>query len=174
MYSSTEAESWISLYLENRLQIEGFFRNRIQNPEDCKDLEQELFIRIHKLDPDKKVDDRRAYLFRIAHNLVNDLLRYRQRQQHHTSDVTDIQELKHDTYQVDDQLSDRQRLTLLEEAIEELPAKCREVFLLRKVEEMPNREIASRLGISQNMVEKHLRKALKELRHFLEQKEKLN
>ncbi|WP_169566388.1 RNA polymerase sigma factor [Sneathiella limimaris] len=169
MHNSAKDEtSWIALYLKNKRQIELFFRRRIRNEEDCKDLEQELFIRIHKLEPHKTVEDPKAYLFRIAHNLVNDLLRYRQRHDAHIADISEIQNLGQDTYKADDQVADRQNLALLEQAIDKLPPKCREVFLLRKIEDLPNRQIAIRLGISQNMVEKHLRKALKELRQSLE------
>ena len=54
----------------------------------------------------------------------------------------------------------RERLAILAGAVEELPPRCREVFMLRKVEGLDQAEIARRLGISRNMVEKHLRKAL--------------
>ncbi|MBO6826658.1 MAG: RNA polymerase sigma factor [Sneathiella sp.] len=173
MYNSSLNKSWIDIYLNNKSQIELFFRQRIDNPEDCKDLEQELYIRIHKLDPDKQVEDRRAYLFRIAHNLINDLLRWRQRSHYQNTENDALQEVRDDTYRVDDQVSDRQRLALLREAIDHLSPKSKEVFLLRKVEDIPNREIAERLGISQNMVEKHLRKALGELKKYLSDKEKI-
>ena len=174
MFCSVANNLWINLYLENKPQIEIFFRRRLSNPEDCKDLEQELFLKVHKLDPNKKVDDPRAYLFKIAHNLVNDLLRNKLRNQTQSVEIAEIQEIKQDTYQVDDQVSDRQRIRILQQAIEELSPKTKEVFLLRKVEDLPNREISKRLGISQNMVEKHLRKALKALRQYLERKDKFH
>jgi RNA polymerase sigma factor (sigma-70 family) len=58
------------------------------------------------------------------------------------------------------QLIARQELRRLALAIDELPPRCREVFLLSRFESMANGEIAIRLGISRNMVEKHLIKAL--------------
>jgi RNA polymerase sigma factor (sigma-70 family) len=54
----------------------------------------------------------------------------------------------------------RERLALLAAAMDELPPRCREVFVLRQVEQLDQAEIARRLCISRNMVEKHLRKAL--------------
>lgn len=41
-----------------------------------------------------------------------------------------------------------------------LPFKCREVFLLSRVEEMSNKSIAQKLGISVSTVEKHIGKAM--------------
>jgi len=57
----------------------------------------------------------------------------------------------------------RQRLDKLVEAVNTLPPRCRAVFILRKFENLSQAEIAERLGISRNMVEKHLRHALQTL-----------
>ncbi len=170
MYSSSIGNFWIQIYADNRPQFERFFRQRVNSPEDCEDLQQELYIRVHKLDPDKPIDDPRAYLFRIALNLVNDLLRRRQRLSYQSAEIPDEAEVRDDTYSAEVQLYDRQRVRLLEQAIAELPPKCRQVFLLRKVEDLSAREIAARLDISQNMVEKHLRKALSDCRAYLAKK----
>lgn len=46
----------------------------------------------------------------------------------------------------------------------ELPSNCREAFLLRKLDGMAHHEIASRMGISKDMVEKHIVNAMKHCR----------
>lgn len=46
------------------------------------------------------------------------------------------------------------------DAINNLPPRCREVFVLRRFHDLSPDDIAKRLGISRNMVEKHLRSAL--------------
>jgi RNA polymerase sigma-70 factor (family 1) len=56
---------------------------------------------------------------------------------------------------------------LLEKGLEELPPKCREVFVLSRFSHMTYKEIASGLGISVKTVENQLGKALKILRAFL-------
>ena len=55
----------------------------------------------------------------------------------------------------------------LDAAIESLPPKCREVFRLSYLEDLSNREISERLGISQSTVENHMYAALKQLRRKL-------
>ena len=59
----------------------------------------------------------------------------------------------------------------IEEAIQEamavLPKKCREVFVLSKIEGLKNREIAEKLGISEKTVERHMSIALSKLREEL-------
>ncbi|MNT73467.1 putative RNA polymerase sigma factor FecI [compost metagenome] len=53
-----------------------------------------------------------------------------------------------------------QRLRLLQAAIDEMPARQREAFLLYRYDELRCEEIASRMGISVRAVEKHLQLAL--------------
>ncbi|MFL9924108.1 RNA polymerase sigma factor [Herbaspirillum lusitanum] len=54
----------------------------------------------------------------------------------------------------------KQRLALLAQAIESLPPRCREVFVLHKIHEWPQAEVADYLGISIKTVEKHMRIAV--------------
>ena len=62
-----------------------------------------------------------------------------------------------------------QRLDLLQRALAELPAACRDCFLLRKLEGLSHPEIAERLGVSRSMVEKHIVNAMKHCRVRLRQ-----
>jgi len=56
---------------------------------------------------------------------------------------------------------------ILKVAFDQLPPKCREIFLLSKQEELSNKEIADRLGISVKTVENQMTIALKKLREQL-------
>ena len=50
------------------------------------------------------------------------------------------------------------------EIVNELPERCREVFILSRVDGMKNREIASKLNLSLKAIEKHISYALRVLR----------
>lgn len=54
-------------------------------------------------------------------------------------------------------LEGERALVLLTEAIASLPPRCQAVFVMHKVHELPQAEVAERLGISLKTVEKHLR-----------------
>lgn len=58
----------------------------------------------------------------------------------------------------------QQRLAAVQRTIDGLPPRCREVFWLCKIEGHTQPEIAALLGISLNMVERHLMRALLDLR----------
>ena len=62
----------------------------------------------------------------------------------------------------------RERICILIEAVNELPPRCREVFLLSRFDDLSNGQIAERLGISRNMVEKHVIKAMVHCRRRLD------
>lgn len=56
---------------------------------------------------------------------------------------------------------------ILDAAVDQLAPKCREIFLLSKYEELSNKEIAEKLGISVKTVENQMTIALKKLREYL-------
>ena len=57
----------------------------------------------------------------------------------------------------------QQRLRILQTIIDRLPPRCREVFWLLRIEGLKQQEIATKLGISLNMVERHVKRALLDL-----------
>lgn len=73
-----------------------------------------------------------------------------------------------DAVDFDDSFIDTEEFRkILDAAIEQLPPKCKEIFLLSKKEELSNKEIAEQLGISVKTVENQMTVALKKLREYL-------
>lgn len=61
-------------------------------------------------------------------------------------------------------LRGKQLFDALENAIGDLPPRCREVFVLHKLQDMSQDEVAARLGISRKMVVKHMERAMSGIR----------
>lgn len=57
----------------------------------------------------------------------------------------------------------QQRLHMLQAIIDRLPPRCRETFWLFRIEGLPQQEIAAQLGISLNMVQRHIMRAMLDL-----------
>ncbi len=73
-----------------------------------------------------------------------------------------------DQTEIDDLHLDAEKFrSVLHEAIQNLPPKCREIFLLNKVDYLSHKEIAEKLGISLKTVENQTTIALKKLRDYL-------
>ena len=72
-----------------------------------------------------------------------------------------------DTISAERRASAQQELRRLAEAIDRLPPKCREAVWMRRVDDLPQKEVAARLGISEKTVEKHIMKGMRLLANAL-------
>lgn len=54
-------------------------------------------------------------------------------------------------------------------AVKQLPDKTREIFIMSRVKNMKNREIAEKMGVSEKTIEYHMTKAVKFLRTILKE-----
>lgn len=126
----------------------------------AEDVVQECFATLwEKLEAGLAVANRRAYLYMTVRNRCLDLLRRKGMQ---------TESLKpYDTYGIidDDDAQERSQIEArLWTAIDSLPEKCREVFLMSKRDGLKYEEIATELGISENTVRNQISKALKVLK----------
>lgn len=128
--------------------------------EAAEDLLQESFLRLLKAQPAEAVQDPRAYLHRTARNLMLDAERHARRSP--LLHLTEEQRVAvpGQAPGADHVLIAREELERLRWIIEGLPPRQREVFTLHRLEGLAPDEIADRLGISRNMVDRHLRLAL--------------
>lgn len=132
-----------------------FARRRLGGAHAADDLVQEACLRFTRVDG-SSIASPRAFLYRILANLVLDHQRRQIRQPVDDLDFTDAADASPDA---ETALIWRERLAILSRAVEELPPRCRECFVLRRFDDLSQDEIARRMGISRNMVEKHLRAA---------------
>lgn len=70
------------------------------------------------------------------------------------------EELRRDEVCIEQQASRKQRMQRLLRVVNGLPPRCRDVFVLRMIEGLSQRDIADRLGIAVSTVEKHLARGL--------------
>jgi RNA polymerase sigma-70 factor (ECF subfamily) len=114
------------------------------------------------------------YLFKSAYTKSLNHLNSKanKTQKFHDRDVdSDIQRiyLQSMLSEQENELWAKQLDAMIRSAVEALPPRCRRVFVLSRSYDMKNREIAELLGISVKAVEKHISKALCELRSSLDE-----
>jgi RNA polymerase sigma-70 factor (ECF subfamily) len=136
-----------------------FLTQKLGRKEDAMDVAQEAYVRMLSLEHPEEIRHPRAFLYKTASNLAVDSLRREQVRLSHAglSIIEQIPSLESSPEAVTDA---RERLEILRQAIADLPPKCRTVFLLHKFKNLSHAEIAARFGISKNMVEKHIIKAM--------------
>lgn len=129
--------------------------------DDIHDLRQEAYVRVYEAAAQCRPRAPKSFLFTTARNLMADRLR--------RSRVVSI-EAKADLESLAahiDEISPehhavaRDDLRTLARAFEQLTPRCREVVWLRRVEDLSQREVAERLGVAENVVEKQIAKAMR-------------
>ena len=161
--SLAAGEKGDSSLIEHIQALRRYARALVGNHADAEDIVQETLKRaLNYLDGSKRIDNLRAYLFTILHNVRIDALKRRRREgaQVPVEDTTIASPEASQT----DKLAARQAL----EAIQKLSEEHREVLLLVGVEEMTYREAADILGIAIGTVMSRLNRARAALRKVLE------
>lgn len=148
----------------------GFLARHMGGDRDAaSDVAQETLLRAWALHAGSTSDsvgpaavrEPRALLYRIARNLVIDLHRQRQRQGRGDEvGIEGVDVLAPDSDEPEVIHASRQRTAALLQAIEALTPRCREAFVLHKFDGLSHAEVAQRMGISRNMVEKHVIRAM--------------
>jgi RNA polymerase sigma-70 factor (ECF subfamily) len=148
--------------------LQRFLTRRLGCAETAKDLVQDTFLRLLQASPGQALLNPRAFLFRIATNLVID---HHRRQQYRTtlSDTDLPVEAPDPCPSVETVVLSKQQVSLLKKSIEELPPKCRQVFILIKFHHLTHCEVSARLGISQSTVVKHMIKAVEYCRRRVQE-----
>lgn len=136
--------------------------------EAAPDLLQDAFVRVLRHDKIDTIVDPGAFLHTTALNLTRDFSRRRETEAKYLVPGAFDDDHPARDAPPDEQLDAKQKARCLLAAVEALPPKCRQVFIMRRFEDLSQDEISDRLGISRNMVEKHLRLALERCRAALD------
>lgn len=128
---------------------------------DAEDLLQDAYLRLLRVRASEPIRCVRALLFAIARNAVRDAVRQKIADRKIHDPGVDPVDVMDETPGVVDLVSRRQEYGLLAEAIRALPDRCREVLVLRKIHGLSQKEIAGRLGITENTVESLVSRGVK-------------
>ncbi len=164
-------------------QLSGFVNSRVNRDEDAEDVLQDVWYQLSRLTNMHELENIGAWLYRVARNRITDL--YRKRDDDLLENYT--YEDEDGTFEIKDILlldvSDNAELALFKEmfweellkALDELPRKQREVFVLNEIEDMTLQEIADReqeniktIISRKGYAVKHLRKRLQNLYNDLD------
>lgn len=163
-----------TLYGVHRDDLLRFLVARVGSRDDAEDLVQDLWMRARQ-HAGTPVLNGRAYLYRMAQNLVVDRLRERQRRarrerawlDERCPGASDGAEPADPAARADAQLIEREEVAQLAAALATLPEGARRVFELHKLHGLAHADVAAALGISKSGVEKHMAVAMKYLRRAL-------
>jgi RNA polymerase sigma-70 factor, ECF subfamily len=142
-----------------------FASGYLADQDTAEEIVQQLFINLwnqrQTIDPEKQI---KSYLFTAVKNRCLNHIRDIKKFRNYYLDVEAELEIP---VAEKDIVSEKELEQRIADALEKLPAKCREVFELCRFEEMKYHEVAQKLDISQKTVEAQMSKALRILREEL-------
>lgn len=140
-----------------------FFTDKFLHDFDLsRSVVQQVFVDMWIKRDKLQVTSLQSYLFQSVRNASLDLLKHRKAESKYLSSLESEADNQRSDWMEEAELADR-----INKAIQKLPDKCREIFVLCRFEELKYTEIATRLNISVKTVEMQIGIALKKLRKEL-------
>jgi RNA polymerase sigma factor (sigma-70 family) len=141
--------------------LEQYLRRCWPHVDELHDLRQEVYVRVFEAAARARPHQPKSFLFTTARHLMTDRLRRGRVVSIEPAGDFGALDLLVDEVSPERRFGARQLLKRLADAFDRLPDRCRQVMWLRRVEEMPQKEVARRLGISEKAVEKQLARGVR-------------
>jgi len=141
--------------------LTAFLRRHCRETHDIVDLRQDVYVRVYEAAETGLPDNPKAFVFAVARNLLVDRARHQQ-----VAAIVALAPSGELPDHVDELCPERhamgrQDIACLEQAFSDLPPKCREVVELRKIAGLSQRDVATRLGVTEGTVEKQIAKGIR-------------
>ncbi len=166
--NAPEVEAWfVREVLPLEAMLMQYLRHNWRDPSEVEDLRQEVYIRVCQAAKKEFPHPAKAFVFTTARNLLID--RARKSNVVPIEAVSDLDSLgiAMDAPGPDRSAIARDELRKLQDALDQLPPRQREVMILGRIEGLTGREIAERLGLAETTVSEHLAKGMHALTDIL-------
>jgi RNA polymerase sigma-19 factor, ECF subfamily len=154
------------LYHRYKHKLYSNLRKLVKSESEAEELLQQLFVKIWEnrlsLDADKVF---KAYLFRIAENLVYDFFRKVTRDKNMEARLMTIATENYS--HIEESIYSKEREAIINRAVAALPPQRRHIFTLCKLEGKTYEEVSIELGISTSTVNDHIVKGTRSVREYL-------
>lgn len=169
MPSNPLEEEFLKVYHSHADAIYRYCYFRLYSKEKAHDMAQEAFMKVWQyLSEGKKVDNLRAFLYKVTNNLIIDSVRKKKE--------SSLDALAEDGFEPVDthhpNLDAQIDGILLTETLQSLSEEYRDVIYMRYIDNLQPREIAEVLGESVNIISVRIHRGLKKLKQIMEEKEK--
>jgi RNA polymerase sigma factor (sigma-70 family) len=161
MRPSDERALWLSRYvLQHEPALRAWLGHRRMSGLEVDDIVQETYARLITVQSVAEIVNVKNYMFQTAHSVM--MSHMRRSKVVSIQAVSDLDELGIAAHEFtpEEQVADRDELRRLAQAISALPGKIRDVFVMRRVTGLSQRDVAKQLGLSESTVEKHMSRGI--------------
>jgi RNA polymerase sigma-70 factor (ECF subfamily) len=139
-------------------------RRRFGDRHFARDVMQDVCVQLLERPPEQVISRPLAFLRHVSTHRAIDRHRSEQSRQEALDEWAATAQI-HGAVAGDaeQEMAFRQQVDKLERCIAALPPRCRDVFILHRLHDMPQHEVAERLGISRGMVARHMARAMASL-----------
>lgn len=169
--ATSDAHRWFQVEVySHEAQLKSYLRGSYPSVRDIDDVVQESYLRVWKASAVRPIASAKAFLYRVARNVVIDWLRREKNSPvSRVIDPAALPVLDQRPGAVEIACS-REEIVLLAGAIQSLPARCREIIILRKLQGVPQKEIAARLGVAVPTVQVQVARGMKKIEEFMHER----
>ena len=160
--SRREIVAWVGAqFLPHEADVRRWLGRAGSPPDVIDDVVQEAYCRLAALSSVDHIVNGRAYFFQTTRNIL--IEKVRRARVVRIDSVTEIDALNVMDSEPSPErvVAGRRELRRVQGLIEGLPPRCRDIFKLRRVHGMPQREIARLLGVTENVVEMQAMRGLR-------------
>ena len=141
-----------------------------RSKEEAEEIVSDVFVTVwQNRNKIREIEHVKAWLLTITHNQAVSYLR---KKNHAVSSVTweEMGEnaIPADLQTPDERLISQEEMSRINHAIHTLPPRCRQVFVLAKIEKLLYKDIAGLLGISVKTINMHIASALERISEAME------
>lgn len=156
-------QSFADVYRREKPRLLRYFLQKLGNRADADEMAQEVMTRFLGATPPVAVVTPRAYITRIATNMLRDRAERGSTRLAHLS--VSLDEGLHRSNGIDPhrEVEARQEVQHWRRVLQQLPPRTLEIFLLNRVEGYSYREIATDLRLPLWRVQKHMLKAIRHI-----------
>ncbi|HEX8461907.1 MAG TPA: RNA polymerase sigma-70 factor [Segetibacter sp.] len=175
----SDSELWEAIKLDDKKAFDALFErywsaiystafSYLRDGDQCSEIVHDIFLKIWLRRGEYEILCFKSYLTAAAkYHVFKHLKACKLAKVIYIEDYKDISNLQQGTNCGEENITYSELTNSVETSLNSLPKRCREIFLLSRVNHLSNAEIAQQLGISKRTVENQLTTALHFLRSFL-------
>jgi RNA polymerase sigma-70 factor (ECF subfamily) len=163
MTSSALVDWFVREVLPLEAALMHYLRQNWRNPDEIADMRQDIYVQVYDAARKQVPTHTKAFVFQTARNLLIDRVRHDRVVPIEAVPDLETLDVPGDAPSPERATIARDDLRRLRTALDKLPPRCREAVVLGRIEGLPGRAIAVRMGVSDQAVSKHLANGIRAL-----------